>query len=90
MDNSQFSTEYCLVPVSQQQILSNKLEPVIKKLPSLAIVKGLENGPMLRAIRELVEKKKKHNPAMMIVVGIGGSNLGAQAVYEDLYGTEGY
>lgn len=33
--------------------------------------------------------KKKLNPRAMVIVGIGGSNLGTQAIYEALYGKEG-
>ncbi|GMU18836.1 MAG: glucose-6-phosphate isomerase [Candidatus Babeliales bacterium] len=37
-----------------------------------------------KQVKELIAKKKKLVPAFIVVVGIGGSNLGAQAVYEAL------
>ena len=38
-------------------------------------------------VKKLVEKKKKLNPTMLIVIGIGGSNLGTYAVHQALNGT---
>lgn len=35
-------------------------------------------------VKQLIVKKKKLAPAFVVVVGIGGSNLGTQAVYEAL------
>ncbi|PIZ64674.1 hypothetical protein COY14_04160 [Candidatus Roizmanbacteria bacterium CG_4_10_14_0_2_um_filter_36_9] len=41
---------------------------------------------LLENILEMVEKKKSTNLKYIIVVGIGGSNLGTKAIYDALYG----
>ena len=89
MDTISLSYDNCLVPADQLESMADKLEPIIKKIPSLALSKALADTAQLQLIHGMVERKKKHNPAMLIVVGIGGSNLGAQAVYEALYGKQG-
>lgn len=38
-------------------------------------------------IRELVAQKKKLRPTMLVIIGIGGSNLGTQAIHEAYYGS---
>lgn len=40
----------------------------------------------LKRIQEMVDKKVSDNLKYIIVIGIGGSNLGAKAVYDALYG----
>lgn len=45
-----------------------------------------EDTAMLAQILQLVEEKERLNPAMLIVIGIGGSSLGARAVHEALHG----
>jgi len=37
--------------------------------------------------KRVVEEKKKYKPTMLVVVGIGGSSLGAAAVHQALFGT---
>ena len=37
-------------------------------------------------IKELIDEKKKLNPSYIVVIGIGGSNLGTIAVQEAIYG----
>jgi len=41
---------------------------------------------LLKNVLEMVEKKKSCNLKYIIVVGIGGSNLGTKAIYDALYG----
>ncbi|MFH1722206.1 MAG: hypothetical protein ABH950_06355 [Candidatus Altiarchaeota archaeon] len=41
---------------------------------------------LLSAVKKAVAQKKKLNPKILIVVGIGGSNLGTMAVHEALNG----
>jgi len=38
-------------------------------------------------VHRLVAQKKKLNPRVLVIIGIGGSNLGTMAVLEALYGT---
>lgn len=89
MSEIEFSYDYALVPADHLSKSVESLEPVIKNVPSLEISKAVKDVPTITKVKELVERKQKHNPAMMIVVGIGGSNLGTQAVYEALYGRQG-
>ena len=42
---------------------------------------------ILLNVKEIAEKKQKLEPAMVIVIGIGGSNLGTLAIYEALFGS---
>ena len=84
-----FLHDHALVPNDQILKKIKTLEPVTKNLPSMQLVKLLSDTQQLKVYAQLVEHKVKHNPAMMIVVGIGGSSLGAQAVYDALYGKEG-
>jgi glucose-6-phosphate isomerase len=41
---------------------------------------------LFNTIEKTVEDKKKLNPTLLIVIGIGGSNLGAKAIHEALHG----
>ena len=41
---------------------------------------------MVKKIKNLIEIKKKLNPKYIIVIGIGGSNLGTLAIQEALLG----
>lgn len=41
---------------------------------------------MRKLVLKLIDKKKHLKPSMLVVVGIGGSNLGTQAVYDFVYG----
>lgn len=89
MNNVVISFDHSFVPADQLSKKRALLEPLIQKASSYDIATVLNDTQGIQAIGSLIEHKKKHNPAMMIVVGIGGSNLGAQAVYEALYGKEG-
>ena len=89
MHSIQFLYDKALVPENELEASLAGLEPLIKKLPSLEVSTLVHDSAILAAVHQLVDNKKKHNPAMMIVVGIGGSNLGAQAVYEAVYSKEG-
>lgn len=89
MNNVIISFEHGMVPADQLAEKREQLEPLIQKAPSLEISAVVNDAQGIASIKSLIDSKKKHNPAMMIVVGIGGSNLGAQAVYEAIYGKEG-
>jgi len=76
--------------------LGKQLEPEIKRLHDALTadydsVYASTNLPADSALSEhvqqMVEKKKKLKPSALVVIGIGGSNLGAIAVHEALYGT---
>ena len=89
MSSIDFLNDHALMPDDQISKSIKMLEPLINKVPSLDVSRVVHDAKVLASVHELVEKKIKHNPAMMIVVGIGGSNLGAQAVYDAVYGKEG-
>jgi len=40
----------------------------------------------IKDIKELIDEKKRLNPSYIVVIGIGGSNLGTIAVQEAIYG----
>jgi glucose-6-phosphate isomerase len=88
MGSIEFSYDQALVPADHLSKSIEALGPLIKNTP-LEISAVLEDTSIIAKVKDLVARKQKHNPAMMIVVGIGGSNLGAQAVYEALYGKQG-
>lgn len=43
-----------------------------------------KDAAAIEQIEQLITKKKKLDPVLVVVVGIGGSNLGTQAVYDAL------
>ncbi len=89
MGSIDFLYDHALVPADQISKSIQALEPLINKVPSLEVSRVVHDAKVLASVQKLAEKKIKHNPALMIVVGIGGSSLGAQAVYDALYGKEG-
>jgi len=42
---------------------------------------------LLSQVKQVAEEKKSLNPTTLVVIGIGGSNLGTIAVHEAIYGT---
>ncbi len=90
MNNVFICFDHGMVPADQLSKKREQLKSLIQKAPTLEIATILHDSKNIDSIKSLIEIKKKHNPAMMIVVGIGGSNLGTQAVYEAIYGKEGH
>lgn len=45
-----------------------------------------EDVALRQTVRQLAEQKKMFRPTALVVIGIGGSNLGTMAVHEALYG----
>lgn len=85
----------CLVSSAELESTSNKLQPEIRSIKA-ALNSGYStdyasiNLPfdyeMLQEVYALIDEKKKLNPTVLVVIGIGGSNLGAKAVHEALQG----
>ena len=83
--------------IPQKDILetAEKLKPEIKNMLSAAS-KGYDDDrasinlpydkDMLSKVRQAVEDKSQLNPEYLVVVGIGGSNLGTMAVQEAVLG----
>ena len=42
------------------------------------------DGELLKTVKELVAKKQQLKPSVLIIIGMGGSSLGARAVYQAL------
>lgn len=75
--------------------LNKKLKAMIGKLALVrnatdyctpeALINLPFDGDMHKEVKALVSLKKKLNPVCIIVIGIGGSNLGTQAIYNALF-----
>ncbi len=51
-----------------------------------AFINIINDAPLLDEIKQLVHEKKKLQPTVLLIVGIGGSNLGTLAIQQALYG----
>jgi glucose-6-phosphate isomerase len=96
MDSIQFNyKESCGTTAAQLKERGQKLIPEIKKIQE-ALTKGYDtdyaslNLPTdihaINHIKSIVEEKKQLKPSIMVVIGIGGSNLGALAIHEAING----
>lgn len=84
-----------LIDQKQRAAYLSSLGPLFKKFSTVSEQKGYtQHDSLIRLpadkhqlvqVQKLVEAKCKCNPALAVIVGIGGSNLGAQAVYQALY-----
>jgi len=91
----EFTYEGALIPQKDILETAEKLKPEIKKMLS-ATSKGYDDDrasinlpydkDMLSKVRQAVEDKSQLNPEYLVVVGIGGSNLGTMAVQEAVLG----
>lgn len=89
MNSIKFLYDHALVPADQLSKNAHMLDPLLRSAGGLQISSVINDGAAVTKVKNLVDAKQKHNPALMIVVGIGGSNLGTQAIYEALHGKEG-
>jgi len=66
----------------------NNMKNALKKgyEDSRASLSLLDDKDLLINTKKIVDLKKKYNPKYIIVVGIGGSNLGTIAIQEAIYG----
>jgi glucose-6-phosphate isomerase len=81
----------CLVEPQKLQENFKRLVPAIKTMQ--AEIQGthgfaaLPNAPtLLRDVQQIIEHKRALKPTALVVIGIGGSNLGTVAVHELLHG----
>ena len=91
----EFSFEHAMIP--QQRILetAERLRPIIRNMAN-AISEGYEGDLaslclpddrlMLGKVRQVIGESLQLKPAYLIVIGIGGSNLGTIAVQEAILG----
>jgi glucose-6-phosphate isomerase len=95
MKNMEFAFENCLISSENIVETAKKLLPEIENCVQ-ATSKGYDDDKacislpddkdMHRKVKELVQEKKRLNPEYLVVVGIGGSNLGTVAVQEAVLG----
>jgi len=97
VDNIIFDFDYAKACVTTDEIkqVGSKLIPEIKQIQD-ALSQGYEteyasihllaDNHMLQLVTHLIEKKKKLHISMLVVIGIGGSNLGTIAVHKALHG----
>ena len=97
MDNIVFDFDYAKACVTSNEIkkigsqLIPEIENIKKSLPSgyetdYASVHVLSDDHMLESVTYLVNKKKKLHISTLVVIGIGGSNLGTIAIHKALHG----
>ena len=95
MDLIDFNDDNCLVSKKDLAIIFEKLKNEIINIKDSLDHEyedkyGSINLPndydMVKKIKNLIEIKKKLNPKYIIVIGIGGSNLGTLAIQEALLG----
>ena len=97
MSSLSLSSGHALVDHKQVEADKAVLAPVFEKLtviqgrPGYSSPESLINLPadrgQLAQVKKLIAAKQNLDPALAVVVGIGGSNLGTQAVYGALYAT---
>ncbi len=95
MDILRFSDTHCMIPPHALSILCQKTVPEIRQMHRAAqngysddrcSINLPTDSEQLSAIKKIIGEQKKHNPSCIVVVGIGGSNLGTVAVQEAVLG----
>lgn len=95
MNQIEFHFDQSLISKEQRYQLSSKLIEEIKNIrcatemeyeDDRASVNLAVDDNALQNVKALVEEKNKLNPSYIIVIGIGGSNLGTLAVFEAILG----
>ena len=89
------SFDACMVCEADRLSIAERCLPMIKRVTE-ALGRSYESPyasaylpfdeQLRRDLLELVHQLRACNPAMLIVIGIGGSNLGTKAVHEALFG----
>lgn len=83
----------CLVQKTLLESLGQQLLPEIRNCSAVsgygspyASLALPSDASMVQRVKEIVREKKMLEPSVLVVIGIGGSNLGTQAVQEALLG----
>src|SRR5580658_6544772 len=85
----------CLVEESEILKYKKDLDSEIQKINSIldqnynsiyASLDLLQDSSLINSVDSLVKQKKLLNPKLLVIIGIGGSNLGAQAVFQAIKG----
>ena len=95
MNTLQFSYANSLVPEKELRTISSRLSDEIRRM-NQATQTGYEDehaslnlpfdSEVVNTVKRVVQKKKQFHPQYLIVVGIGGSNLGTMAVADAVQG----
>lgn len=84
------------VPIDQLERLQDTVEPLVAYLRAhaesleatdYAFIALPENTAMYDRVQVVAHQVKKLSPTVLVIIGIGGSNLGIRAVQEALLGT---
>ena len=75
-----------LINKKELDALVEQLKPEIAKVAQAAFMNLPHDHTMHDYIMSVVEAKKALKPTLLLVIGIGGSNLGTLAVHEALHG----
>ncbi len=95
MKNISFTYDNCLISSDRINETAKKLEVEIRNTVEAtskgydsekAFINLLDDQDMLMEIEEIAKDKKHFNPKYLVVIGIGGSNLGTMAVQEAVLG----
>ena len=90
-----FDFEHTLVSQSDIEKISEKLTPEIENIKKQQTLKYKTDyaslyvpfdPELLNIVEAIIKKKKKLDPYVLIVIGIGGSNLGTIAIHKALQG----
>lgn len=86
----------CLVTGDELMAAGQKLQDEITRISQArnsgyetdyASINVVFDRELLGQVKQVVKEKKSLNPTTLVVIGIGGSNLGTIAVHEAMYGT---
>lgn len=85
----EFNFDNCLTPKKEIKEISLKLKPELNKLKYSSLIKKddprnclnlIDDNSLLEKVKEKVKEKKSLHPELIIIIGVGGSNLGTKAV----------
>lgn len=95
MDDIIVSTNHCLIQQDEIESIEYMFKKEIQNIidasnkgyaSNYASINLPFDNEALKKVKELVDKKRDLNPSYLVVVGIGGSNLGTIAVQEAVLG----
>jgi glucose-6-phosphate isomerase len=95
MKEIQFTTQSCLIPEEDLDLLrpaiqkeTFQMQAALKNqyLDERASLQLPGDTELIKTVKSLVNEKRKTSPEYLIVIGIGGSNLGTVAIQEAVLG----
>src|SRR5689334_5121812 len=85
----------CTIPAKEISSVQHTLNQQIDRLiaaqkqayaTDYASINLPHDQELIKTVKKLIAEKQKLNPTLLIVIGIGGSNLGTAAIAQALYG----